>query len=232
MSNRSISVIIPVLDEADFLESTLNAVIENDQDGYVAEVICADAGSTDGSLEIANRAGVNIMNVEKRSRAYQMNQAAKKAKGDILYFIHADTRPPKGYSTDIVGRVDSGKPSGCFMSKFDWPHPFLRFCNALSRLPFGFCRGGGQSLFVRKDYFEKIGGYDEYYVVMEEYDLIGRLRETEPFAIIPRYVTTSARDYRKHGAFRLQFIYSRAMYMFFAGKDPHDIRAFVKKKLG
>lgn len=228
-----LSIIIPTLNEEEQIGSLITYLRKNAGKSITPQVIVADAGSHDKTKEIARDQGAEVLNVAQMSRAVQMNSAEKSASGELLYFVHADTKPPVGYGAHIMAAVEKGHKAGCFTSIFDWNHPFLRFCNAFSRLPFWFCRGGGQTLFVTKEIFRELVGFDEGMILMEEYDFISRVRRKTNFAIIKKNAITSARDYRLNGAFRLQLIYSYVFFLYATGASQEKmlqvVQRFVKK---
>lgn len=223
-----LSIIIPTFNEEKHLQQLLPHLQANSV-GYLAEVIVVDCGSTDQTLSVANKHGAEVITTEKKGRSYQMNLAARLAKGKVLYFVHADTIPPFAYDKLIIDSVDKEIEAGCFTSIFDWNHPFLRFCNFFSRLPFWFCRGGGQTLFVTKNLFDALKGFKEDMTIMEEYEFIGRLKKASKFKIVKKNAVTSARDYRVNGPFRLQFIYACVFILYAAGASQEYMINFISK---
>lgn len=221
-----VSVIIPTLNEEQHLEKLLSYLQKYSAD-YLVELIIVDCGSTDRTLLIADEHAAKVITTDKKGRAHQMNVAANQAKGDVLYFVHADTMPPAGFDKLIAMNISSENQAGCFTSIFDWNHPFLRFCNFFSRLPFWFCRGGGQTLFVTKKLFNKLNGFDESMTIMEEYEFISRLKAKTRFKIVKRNAITSARDYKQNGAFKLQFIYACVFVLYASGASQDYMRNFV-----
>ena len=91
----------------------------------------------------------------KMSRASQMNDGAGLAKGDILYFIHADTLPPKTFVNDIFKSIKNGFDLGRYTSKFNSDNLMLRFNEWFAKLDLFMCMGGDQTLFIRRNYFER-----------------------------------------------------------------------------
>ncbi|MTI19956.1 glycosyltransferase [Fulvivirga sp. RKSG066] len=223
-----ISLIIPTFNEERRIADLINYLRDN-AGLNIIEILVVDGGSSDQTVLAAEAAGAEVHTISKKSRAVQMNYAVSQVKGEVIYFVHADTRPPKNYGQLIDGVIRSGKKAGCFTSIFDWNHPFLRFCNFFSRLPFWFCRGGGQTLFVEKELFLALGGFDESMILMEEYDFISRVKKETNFAIIKKNAVTSARDYRVNGAFKLQFIYSYVFFLYSIGAPQEKMLAVVRK---
>ncbi|MGB3182361.1 MAG: TIGR04283 family arsenosugar biosynthesis glycosyltransferase [Cyclobacteriaceae bacterium] len=226
-----ISIIIPTYNEEEHLAKLLDTIRQNAKPDTLQEVIVCDGGSQDRTLEIAREAGVRVLESPRKGRSAQMNYAAEQAGGEVLHFIHADCLPPKDFTWWILYKLRPGVQAGCFMSKFDLPHWFLRLGNYFSFLPFWFCRGGGQTLFITADLFQKLGGYDESMVLMEEYDLIARIKEHTRFRVIRRFVITSARDYRVNGPMRLQLTYIRVFKMYSRGATQQEMIDFVKSRV-
>jgi rSAM/selenodomain-associated transferase 2 len=202
---NKISIIIPIFNEVDaihrlllHLENTISKTIDY-------EIIVVDGGSNDGSQKaVQNHQKARLIYSEK-GRAKQMNAGAKKALGTILYFLHCDSFPPKNFDLYILEQVQNGNKAGCFRMKFDYSHPVLLVSQWFTRINHISCRGGDQSLFVTKDLFDLIGGYDEKYLIYEDNEIIKRLCQIEKFVIIPKYLITSARRYRENGVWRLQY---------------------------
>ena len=136
-----------------------------------------------------------------------MNLGASNASGDILYFLHADTYPPAEFATKIVKAINQGAAFGCFRLCFDWRHWFLSLNSWFTRFNINVFRFGDQSLFVTRQSFANIEGYNEQLRLFEDQEIIGRLKTQGPFRLLPAVVVTSARKYRKNGPFRLQLVY-------------------------
>jgi rSAM/selenodomain-associated transferase 2 len=203
---RGVSIVMPVLDEGARLDAALAAVRAV---AGVAEVIVVDGGSRDDTVAIARRASaagetgsappVRLLHGE-RGRGTQMNAGARVATGDVLLFLHADVALPVDAARwvaralarpDVVAgafRVrtvaDRGAPA--------WLRPFLRLADLRSRfsaLPYG-----DQALFVRRDAFERAGGFP-HQPLMEDLELALRLRRLGRITIVPAVVEVSARRF-------------------------------------
>lgn len=210
-----LSIIIPTLNEAAFIGKTLQHIYAY-ADTQV-EVIVVDGGSTDETAVIAQRFPVLWLNAPERGRAVQMNYAAQFAGGDTLFFLHADCLPPIHYCMRIRNALTNGFPAGSFRYRFDSDRLLLKWQARCIRLPFLFCRGGDQGLFVRKEAFDAAGGYKSHFVVMEDYDLIRTLRKQARFALLPDEAIVSARKYRHNAWLKVQIANALAMGMFLSG---------------
>ena len=128
---------------------------------------------------------------------------------------------------DLRRAVAQGYGSGCYRLAFDHGHWFLRFSAWCTRLPFTCLRFGDQSLFVRRELFAQLGGYREDLQVMEDQELVARLRARAPFRLLPRAVTTSARKYLANGVIRLQGIFALIVLLYWAGvSQPNLVRLY------
>ena len=163
-----ISVIIPTLNEGDRIEGLLQFLSTNSNPDNIKEIIVVDGGSTDQTVnQILKFDKVRLIK-SKKGRAFQLNTGAELATGSVLYFIHADCIPPRSFDQLILDRISLGHDAGCFRLKFDSPHWWLRLAGWFTRFNWRICRGGDQSLFITRDLFEAIGGYDERYLIYED----------------------------------------------------------------
>jgi rSAM/selenodomain-associated transferase 2 len=225
-----LSIIIPTLNEAENIAPLIHFLKENGQH-YLNEIIVADGGSTDNTLEIAQKAGATPLKTPK-GRAIQMNTAAYIAKGDILYFVHADAIPPITYITDILKEIENGEKVGCFRMKFASNKTILRLNSWFTQLPFLWCRGGDQTLFIKKELFDQLSGYKTDYMIMEEYDLIQRLRTLAiHFSIIPKNIVISARKYDTNSWLRVQMANLLVFNMYRLGFAQEKLVKTYKKLL-
>ncbi|GAA4440873.1 TIGR04283 family arsenosugar biosynthesis glycosyltransferase [Pontibacter saemangeumensis] len=204
-----ISVIIPTYNEAAAIGPLLQYLQRHMSPD--TELIVADGGSDDGTRAISDQQGAQVIHCGQRGRGPQMNAGARASTGDLLYFLHADTFPPEAFEAHLRQAVQQGAGSGCYRLRFDLPHWFLHLNAWFTRFNVDALRFGDQSLFVRRDIFLSEGGFDERMQLLEDQEVIGRLRRRAPFVVLPQQVTTSARKYKAIGVYRLQagyyFIY-------------------------
>ncbi|MEM6648021.1 MAG: TIGR04283 family arsenosugar biosynthesis glycosyltransferase [Bacteroidota bacterium] len=226
-----LSIVIPAYNEAERIGSLVRYLRARGGDA-LADLIVVDGHSTDGTADLARRAGATVIHAKERGRAQQMNAGAAYASGNVLYFVHADTRPPQRFVTHIRDALADGMPMGCFRFAFDRPHPLLRINAYFTRFDRLMCRGGDQTLFVTRPLFEATGGYDPTYVIMEEYDWLRRARRMAPFAIMPDEAVVSARKYRKRSYLRVNLANLAVFGLFCCGTCPKRLRTVYSALLG
>ncbi len=225
----SLSIIIPTLNEAAYLPRLLEHLRDSVQASQDLEIIVADGGSTDGTPELALRHGARLVRCARRGRAPQMNAGAARASGAVLYFLHADTLPPKHFVPLIQKAVAEGFIAGCFRLRFDSNHWWLRLLAWFTRLPLTALRFGDQSLFVTRQAFLHCGGFREDLHLLEDQDLVRRLKARGPFRLLPHAVITSHRKYRSNGFFRLQGIYFLLYFLYRIGMPPDGLARLYQR---
>ena len=227
---KEISIIIPVLNEARNLEKLLPYLHQNSSPSNILEILVVDGGSRDESSSIAKLHRARVIN-SKIGRAVQLNAGARKASGSILYFLHADSYPPRGFDQLILQAMNRQKTAGCFRLQFDEDSWFLRFFAWWTRFNFSLCRGGDQSLFLPKEWFDELRGFNEAYRVYEDNEFIRRICKKFPFAILKQLILTSARKYRQVGMFRLQYYFGIIHLKYFLGAGPEQLHEYYSRKI-
>ncbi len=195
-----ISVIMPVLDESAGINEVISRIHTQGR-GASIEIIVVDADRQGSTISAIVDRSVRKLTAEK-GRARQMNCGAALASGSILLFLHADTiLPPHAFALILAAMADSRIVAGAFDLGIDTDRRIFRITEKyvslrtrLTRVPFG-----DQSIFVRKDYFDGIGGYREI-PIMEDVELMKRIRKSgDRIRIIPVKVRTSPRRYEREG---------------------------------
>jgi len=230
---NKISIIIPVLNEEKGIEKLIVHLNDNSSKSNISEIIVVDGGSQDSTCIGVKYmqtiySNITLLHSEK-GRAKQMNLGEKSATGDILYFLHADSFPPQHFDALIISEVQKGNPAGCFRLKFDSNHWWLRLASWLTQFGWRACRGGDQSQFITKELFNNIGGFDESFTIYEDNVLINELYARQQFIVINKKIETSARLYRKHGVWKLQYHFWTIYVKKWFGASADDLFAYYKK---
>ncbi len=208
-----ISIIIPTYNEEESITNTLNSIHSNGNVNLIKEIIVVDGGSTDKTIEKVNNCGVRIIFSKKKGRAAQMNEGAVMASEKILHFIHADSQLPEHFDADIVMAVNKGYEAGCFRLAFDNDHWFLKLNCWFTRFDRSAFHYGDQSLFITRDIFNKVDGFNEKYLVFEDLDMIRRIKKHCKFKILTKKIITSARKYIENGVFKMQMVFYKMYIM-------------------
>ncbi len=224
-----ISIIIPTYKEAGHIGPLLRHLREAAGPDAALELLVADGHSPDTTAAEAVQAGARVVLCPRKGRAAQLNFGASEAAGSILYFLHADTYPPAGFTAHIRAAVAAGAGAGCYRLRFDHPSWFLQANAWFTRFPQEVFRFGDQSLFVGREVFEQAGGYREDMVVFEDQEITRRLKQVAPFRVLPATIVTSARKYRENGVWRLQGIYYLITAMYRLGMSQQQMVQVYRK---
>lgn len=221
-----LSVIVPMLNEAAVLPDLLAHLLPLQRAGN--EVLLVDGGSTDGSAHMARAAGFTVID-SAAGRARQMNTGAQQARGDVLLFLHADTRLPDGALQRVAhalgGPLDGAAPVwGRFDVRISGQSPWLkvvaRMMNLRSRLS-GIATGD-QAIFVRRAVFQACGGFPEQ-PLMEDIELCKRLKRRSAPACLPDRVLTSGRRWESRGVWRTIVLMWRLRLAYWLGASAESI---------
>jgi rSAM/selenodomain-associated transferase 2 len=230
-----LSVIIPVLNEREHLPQTIVHLIA---EIGPAEIIVVDGGSTDGTREwLAEQTGLLIVDA-KRGRGRQLQAGAKIATGDVLLFLHADCWLPRQAVSCIQQSLkDTSVIGGAFLIRFFEQRPRSLFLiakgiNARSRVTK--TATGDQGIFVRRESYELIGGF-EAWPLFEDVRLVTKLKRLGSFVILREPVIISGRRYAAHGPWRTTFLMYALRLGYWLGIAPEklygwftDVRTHIK----
>jgi len=213
-----LSIIMPVLDEAAEIEAALGALVPYRQRGV--EVIVVDGGSSDNTAALARPLADRVI-ASTRGRGLQMNAGAAAATGDVLLFLHADTRLPDGADGLVLDELaGSKKVWGRFDVRIEGGGVFAlisTFMNARSRLT-GIATGD-QAMFMTREAFERVGGFPAI-ALMEDVALSAQLKRTGRPLCLTECVTTSGRRWHRHGVLRTIVLMWKLRLAFYFGSDP------------
>ncbi|MBF2079139.1 MAG: TIGR04283 family arsenosugar biosynthesis glycosyltransferase [Synechococcales cyanobacterium T60_A2020_003] len=214
----SISVVIPTLNEADCIEQAIASIRQHHDDPSRLDIIIADGGSGDPTVDKALGCGVRVIQAPL-GRAHQMNAGAEIATGEILLFLHADTKLPPQFATHITEVL--GRPraiAGAFELQIDgsdrrlrWVEWGVKWRSRLNQMPYG-----DQALFMRSEIFHQVGGFPPL-PILEDVEMVKRLKRIGRIYIAPAAVRTSARRWQRLGIVRTTLLNQLVLLAFWLG---------------
>jgi rSAM/selenodomain-associated transferase 2 len=217
-----ISIIIPVLNEAEGITQTLSALQPFRAKGH--EVIVVDGGSDDATAPLSRPLSDRVIR-SSRGRSRQMNAGAGVARGDVFLFLHADTQLPDGADALITERLERDRKDwGHFDVTLSGNHPLLPLIGCLMnwRTRLTGIATGDQATFVRRDLFEKAGGFPEI-ELMEDIALSKILKRHSSPLSLKDSVKTSSRRWEKNGILRTVFLMWCLRLFYFCGLSPERL---------
>ncbi len=221
-----VSVIIPTLNEADWIASSVRSAF----DAGAGEVLVTDGGSHDATVSIARGLGAQVID-GGGMRSKRMNAGFLATTGDVVCFLHADTLLPKNACREVTDAIEHGAEFGGFRLRFAESHLRLSAAaflinarTAVSRMPWG-----DQAQFFRRDAFEAAGLYPEI-PIMEDYDMARRMKRRKRPALIESKVTTSGRRFIALGVLATAAINWRIILAWHAGVPPEELRRLYGRR--
>jgi rSAM/selenodomain-associated transferase 2 len=226
----TLSVLIPTYNESQRISKLVEHLLQTaTSDSF--EILVADApDSDDNTLELlTSYQQVSAFRASATSRARQMNEAAAKAKGEIYYFVHADVLPPDNWQQLVIDAVEKGTDFGFFGVRYDSGNLLLKMNAYFTRNDGLFTGGGDQTLFIRKDIFEKQNGFQDHLVIMEDFDLFWRLRKAGyTYTILARQVLVSTRKYERNSYLKVNLVNGLTFFLFRMGYCQYKLKRFYR----
>jgi len=225
------SIIIPVLNEIGQINSLIEHLRKQKHKSFY-EIIVVDGDQQGTTAGVIQDTDVNTIITDK-GRGRQMNAGAAQASGEVLIFLHVDTTLPDN-ALEKISRALQGTDyvGGAFDLKIDSDRLFLRYISARAslrsrwnRIPYG-----DQAIFIRKKYFEQIGGFKEI-PLMEDVDLMRRIKKDgKKIVILPDKVTTSARRWERDGVLYTTMRNQILLRLFYLGISPHILAKYYWRR--
>ncbi len=197
-----ISFIIPAYNEEALIEATVKQLqVAAEALGRDYEIIVVNDASTDRTAQVAEAAGARVIDVGNRQIATTRNAGAANAAGDVFIFVDADTLVPVDTLRAAILALENGAVGGGATIRFRGQiSRTARSTTAVIQLAMRFCKlVGGCFMFVRRDAFEAVRGFDESFYASEEIWLARALRRRGRFVVLGQYIETSGRKLRQHG---------------------------------
>lgn len=212
-----ISIIIPVLNEEKNIENLLNQVSNLNGE---KEIIVVDGGSIDNTVSIAKKYGKVI--ISEKGRANQMNLGVSESKGEILWFVHSDSKLDINSLLYIQDAVKNGFNAGGFSLYFhDYNTNFMKFVAKSSNLRAKFLGlfYGDQGIFVKKDVFNKINGYPNI-EIMEDWQFSRNLYKNYKMTLLKTSIGTSGRRFKEGGQLKTLLLMHKLKILYLLNVSP------------
>jgi rSAM/selenodomain-associated transferase 2 len=220
-----VSIVVPTFDEQAQLPGLLDH-LEALPGRW--EVLFADGGSRDRTVSIAAERGARVV-AAGGGRAGQLNAAARAANGELLLFLHADSRLPGNAHAELVAAVEAGSVGGNFALRFDGLDRFARVLTAAYALQRRFgVYYGDSSIWVARPTFDRLSGYRDL-PIMDDYDFVRRLERSGPTACLPGPATSSDRRWRTIGIARTLLSWWLIRLAFLAGVPPARLARLYRR---
>jgi glycosyltransferase involved in cell wall biosynthesis len=212
-----ISFIVPAYNEESELPSTLAAIrASTSREAQPYEIIVVDDASKDATADVASQAGARVISINRRQISAARNAGARAARGEMLFFVDADTRINRTHISEAIAVLRAGYVGGSARVAVDslnslWARIFVRaFCT----IYFGLNLGAGAFLFTTRRNFQAIGGFDEQYFIGEEVYFSLALRKLGRFKVLRQPILTSGRKLRMYSA---RYVLSRSLSIIIRG---------------
>lgn len=230
MKSSDISIVIPALNEEKNLSGLLPFLKEAEG---IREILVVDSpDSSDNTKNLCEKYGVKYLQVQKSGRAHQMNHGSQNSNANIVLFVHADVRPPDNFGEYIIETVESGNQAGFFSYKFSPSNLWLNINSKFTKKDGWFAGGGDQCQFYKKSTFEKLGGYDESCVIMEDFDLIRKVKRNKiPYTIIDKQAIVSSRKYKENSYLWVNLVNLIVFTAFHLGVSPIKLKKIYARAL-
>jgi rSAM/selenodomain-associated transferase 2 len=219
-------VIVPIRDESPDAAAIVAPFARDPR----CELWIADAGLSPATSDAFRAAGAHVVTAPG-TRGARLARAAAEARGDVLFFLHADSRPPQDAIELIRRSIDAGADSGAFSLAYGdvrlrmrWIAWWGNLRSRLARLPFG-----DQGIFCRRDAYDRAGGFHDL-PICDDLDLVVRLRRSGRFVVRPEKTVTSSRRYDATGAARQVLRNWRVMFGYFAGVSPATLARWYEER--
>ncbi|MFY9242345.1 MAG: TIGR04283 family arsenosugar biosynthesis glycosyltransferase [Polaribacter sp.] len=228
-----LSIIIPAYNEQENLTKVLSFLCEQANKFPIEIIVSNSPETTDNSFKVCkNFSKVTYLISDKKGRAAQMNFAVKKAKGSVFLFLHADVILPENFYSEIKKVIQSEKKAGFFAYQFDKKSSLLSLNSKFTAKDGLFAGGGDQCHFFTKEAFTKLNGYNEEFCIMEDFEMMDRVRKQKiPIVIIQSKATVSARKYDSNSWLKVNLINGYVFLKYKLGVHPIKLRKTYKSLL-
>lgn len=223
----NLSVIIPALNEEKNIVRLINYI---NNENVKAEIIVSDGNSNDNTAAAASAEGAKVIS-GKQNRGIQLNRGAQIASAPILLFLHADSQLEKGALNLLVKKMNEEKDKigGCFHLEIASQDKLLKLISWTSNLRAKYLNliFGDQGIFIRKDYFNKIGGFPEI-ELMEDWEFSKKMAACGKLLYLDKKIFTSARRWEKNGVLKTVIFMYKIKILYILGVEPKKLKKIYK----
>lgn len=225
-----ISIIIPVHNEFKNLQQLFKVGCFLEHNKLLEIIVAVSPMNSDTVNLLDNIPKVKIVRCKNKGRAAQMNEASKIALGRIFVFLHADVVPPTGFINDILHSLQNGYDAGFFSYRFDKDTWYLRINASFTAKDGLFTGGGDQCLFIKKDSFNELGGFNEDQVLMEDFEFFSRMKKQKvSYTIVKNDLLVSARKYECNSYLRVNLSNLLLVILFKLGYPVDKLKTLHNK---
>lgn len=227
MVKPKISVIIPTLNEAPRLKKLLPQLLAIPQ----LEIIVSDGGSSDATEAVAQEFGVIFVS-GPAGRGKQLNRGAKIARGDILFFLHADSQVDPSCFSQLQQVIATGRQWGCFTLAFDDPGLFFNWVAWASSMRvrlFSSCYGD-QGIFCHREFFQSLGGFPDY-PFLEDLSFSRQARKIQKASLLKATIITSSRRFKQNGLLKTLWKMQTVKFLYWLGCKPEQLLPYYQTGL-
>ncbi len=223
---QMVSIIIPVWNDAECLDRQLRWLV---REPGIKEIIVVDGGSSDATAQLVGGYSPVRFMPSRRGRGSQMNAGARVARGEVLLFLHSDTRAPRGAFASLPALLDSRQADfGAFQIRFDPPLRVPQFLARATRLANPWCCFGDQAIFARREFFWRTGGFPEI-PLLEDVHWARRAGKLGRMTRSPHAVVTSARRFEEIGGVRQTWRNLSILVRDLLGQPPEELAAIYRR---
>lgn len=229
---HKLDIVIPCLNEYANLSKLLPYVLEHSPKGMVNLMVVDSKNSSDSTQSLCKSLNIEYLLANKTQRSSQLNQGANFGKAPFIMFLHADVLPPKTYFEDIIKALYSEYDAGVFAYNFNTKNPLFKINAFATRYDGVFAGGGDQIHFMKREIFNEMGGYDDAYVLMEDFNFYHRLKkENKRIAIVQNCALVSTRKYKRNPFLLVHVVNLYVFACYYLKVPPKKLKAIYTKWL-
>jgi rSAM/selenodomain-associated transferase 2 len=218
-----LDIIIPVYNEEANLKKLLPFLKLHLSNTNSNVIVVDSCNSDDNAEQVCNENNATYLCVDQAQRAAQLNAGARHGTGKNLLFLHADVVPPDDFYTSITSCLEAND-CGMFAYRFDRRTPLLEINAFFTQFDGPYAGGGDQCFFITRSAFQKLNGFDESYGVMEDFEFFSRVKNSNlKYKILKKKAIVSARKYKKHNYFKINWVNLRMLIAFYLKQSPQRL---------